>query len=72
MLLARLVPASRSRHHGCRGFAERLERRTTHQQVVLIAQRERRIDQIMPRALLAELDFQTVGEEERGDRRGSF
>ena len=42
-------------------------RRTIITQIVLAFEREHGIDQIVPRALLAQLDFQAVGEEGRAD-----
>ena len=44
-------------------LAERLDAAHDHQQVVLARQREHRVDQIVPRALVAQVDFQAVGEE---------
>ena len=44
-------------------FAERLDAAHDQQQVVLAFEREHGIDQIVPRALLAQLDLQAVGEE---------
>ena len=48
---------------GVEKFAERLDAADHHQQIVLASEREHGIDEIVPRALLAELDFQAVGEE---------
>ena len=48
---------------GVEEFAERLDAADDHQEIVLAAEREHGIDEIVPRALLAELDFQAVGEE---------
>ena len=48
---------------GVEEFSERLDAADDHQEIVLASEREHGIDQIMPRALLAELNFQTVGEE---------
>ena len=42
---------------------ERLDAADDHQKIVLAGQREDRVDEIMPRALVAEVDFQAVGEE---------
>ena len=42
---------------------ERLDPPDDHEQVVLAGQREHRVDEIVPRALLAQVDFETVGEE---------
>ena len=44
-------------------FAERLDAADDQQQIVLAFEREYGIDEIVPRALLAQLDLQTVGEE---------
>ncbi len=43
--------------------AERLDPADDHEQIVLAGQREHRVDQIVPRALVAEVDFEAVGEE---------
>ena len=48
---------------GIEEFAERLDAANDHQQIVLAFEREHGIDEIVPRALLAQLDFQTIGEE---------
>ncbi len=48
---------------GIEKFAERLDPVNHHQKIVLTVQREYGIDEIVPRALLAELDFQTISEE---------
>ncbi len=42
---------------------QRLDAAHDHQQVVLAGQREHRVDQIVPRALVAQVDLQAVGEE---------
>ena len=44
-------------------FAERLDAPDDEQEIVLPRQREHRIDQIMPRAGVAEMDLEAVGEE---------
>ena len=43
--------------------AERLDPAHDHQEIVLAGQREHGVDQIMPRALVAQVDFEAVGEE---------
>ena len=43
--------------------AQRLDAADDHQQIVLARQREHRVDQIVPRALVAQIDFEAVGEE---------
>ena len=48
---------------GVEEFSQRLDAADDQQKIVLAFEREHRIDQIVPRALLAELDFETVGEE---------
>ena len=48
---------------GLEEFAQRFDARDDHQEVVLAAEREHRIDQIVPRALLREMDLEAVGEE---------
>ena len=64
MLLARLVPASRFLPSSVsREFAERFDAADHHQEIVLAAEREHGIDEIVTRALVAELDLQAVGEE---------
>ncbi len=42
---------------------ERLDPAHDHQKIVLARQGEDRVDEIMPRALFAQVDFQAVGEE---------
>ena len=42
---------------------ERLDAAHDHQEIVLAGQREHRIDQIVSRALFAQVDFEAVGEE---------
>ena len=48
---------------GVEEFAERLDAADDQQQIVLAFEREHGVDQIVPRALLAELDLEAVGEE---------
>ena len=52
------MPSSVSRKR-----AERLDAAHDHQEIVLAGQREHRVDQIVPRALVAQIDFEAVGEE---------
>ena len=42
---------------------ERLDAADDHQQIVLAGQREHRVDEIVPRALVAQIDLEAVGEE---------
>ena len=42
---------------------ERLDPPDDHEQIVLARQREHRVDEVVPRALVAQVDFQAVGEE---------
>ena len=64
MLAARLVPASRFLPSSVsRNLPSASTRRTIEQQVVLAFEREHGIDEIVARALLAQLDLQAVGEE---------
>ena len=64
--MARLVPVSRLRAVlGVEEFPERLDPRDDHQQVVA-AECEHGIDQIVPRALIAQMHLEPVGKE-RGD-----
>ena len=64
MLVARLTPVEQ---HGAvvglQELAQRLDPLDDQRQVVLPAQREHRIDQIVPRPLLAQVHLQPVGEE---------
>ena len=55
---SRFLPSSVSRN-----LPSASTRRTISSEVVLAFEREHRIDQIVPRALLAQLDLQAVGEE---------
>ena len=48
---------------GIEEFSERLDAADHHQEIVLTAEREYGVDEIVPRALLAELNFQAIGEE---------
>ena len=64
MLAARLVPASRFLPSSVsRNLPERLDAADDQQEIVLAFEREHGIDEIVPRALLAQLDLQAVGEE---------
>ena len=70
MLAARLVPASRFLPSSVvEELAQRLDAANDQHEVVLAIQCEHRIDEIVPRALLAQLHFQTVGEEREQVRR---
>ncbi len=61
--MARLVPVSRLAPSSVsRNLPERLDAPDDHQEVVA-AEREHGIDQIVPRALLAEMHLEPVGEE---------
>ena len=63
MLAARLVPASEILAVvGVEEFSERLDAADDQHEVVLPRQREHRVDKIVPRALLAELDLEAVSE----------
>ena len=48
---------------GFEQFSERLDPADDHEKIVLPRQREHRVDQIVPRAFFAEVDFQAIGEE---------
>jgi len=48
---------------GVEEFSERLDATDDHQEIVLAFEREHGVHEIVPRALVAELDFQAVGEE---------
>ena len=48
---------------GVEELRQRLDALDDHQQVVLIAEREDGVDQVMPRALVFQVDFEAVGEE---------
>ncbi len=56
--MSRFLPSSVSSR-----FPERLDPADDHEQIVLPRQREHRVDEIVPRALVAQVDFQAVGEE---------
>ena len=58
MPASRFLPSSVSRN-----LPERLDAADDQQQIVLPFEREHRIDEIMPRALLAQLHLEAVGEE---------
>ena len=67
MLVARLVAGEQVLAVlGVEEFAERLDPADDEQEIVLAFEREHGIDEIVARALLAQLDLQAVGEEERG------
>ena len=64
MLAARLVPASRFLPSSVsRNLPSASTRRTTISRSSWPSEREHGVDEVVPRALLAELDFQAVGEE---------
>ena len=64
MLIARLTPASRLAPSSVlQELAQRLDPLDDQRQVVLPAEREHRIDQIVPRPLLAQMHLEPVGEE---------
>ncbi len=48
---------------GVEEFAERLDAADDQQEIVLAAKREHGIDEVVTRALIAELDLQAIGEE---------
>ena len=48
---------------GVEEFAERLDAADDQDEIVLAVEREHGIDEIVPRALLAQLDFQAIGKE---------
>ena len=50
---------------GIEELAERLDAANHHQKVILVAKRKHRIDKVMPRALLAKLDFKRSAKKER-------
>ena len=50
---------------GVEEFSQRLDAADDQQQIVLAFEREHRIDEIVPRALLAQLDFQAIGKKNR-------
>ena len=53
---------------GIEEFAKRLDAADDEQEIVLAFEREHGVDQIVPRALLAELDFEAVGEKSEQSR----
>ena len=64
MLMARLVPVSRFLPSSVsRNLPSASTRRDDHEEIVWPPQREHRIDQIVPRALLAQMHLEAVGEE---------
>ena len=64
MFVARLKPASRFLPSSVsRNFPSASTRRTIEEKIVLAFEREHGIDEIVARALLAELDLEAVGEE---------
>ena len=48
---------------GIEKFAERLDAANDHQEIVLAFKGEHGVDEIVPSALLAQLDFEAIGEE---------
>ena len=69
ILDARLTPASRFLPSSVsRNLPKRFDAADDQQQIVLAFKRKHRIDQIVPGALLAQLDFQAVGEESEADQ----
>ena len=56
--ISRLAPSSRLQE-----LAQRLDALDDQRQVILAAQREHRIDQVVPRTLLAQVHLEPVGEE---------
>ena len=72
MLVARLIAGEQVLAVlGVEEFAERLDAADDEEKIVLAFEREDRIDQIVPRALLAELNFQAIGEESEQLRRSA-
>ena len=64
MLLARLIAREQTfAVLGVEEFSQRLDAADDEEKIVLAFEREHGIDEIVPRALLAKLDFQAVGEE---------
>ena len=58
------MPARRLRAVlGVEEAAKRVDAAHDHQKVVLTAESEHRVDQIVPRALIAQIDLEAVGEE---------
>ena len=56
---------------GVEEFAQRLDPADDQHEIVLAFKREHGIDKIVPRALLAQLHFQAVGEEGRAGQSAS-
>ena len=56
--MSRFLPSSLSSR-----FPERLDPAHDHEEIVLARQGEDGVDEIVPRALFAQVDFQPVGEE---------
>ena len=62
--MARLTPVSRTAPSSVlQELAQRLDALDDQRQVILAAEREHRIDQVVPRALLAQVHLEPVGEE---------
>ena len=62
--MARLTPVSRLAPSSVlQELAQRLDALDDQRQVVLAAEREHRIDQIVPRTLVAQMHLEPVGEE---------
>ena len=55
---------------GVEEFPERLDPADDQQEIVLAFEREYGVDEVVPRALFAELDFEAIGEE--GEEVGVF
>ena len=69
MLVARLVAGEQViAVLGVQEFPQRLDAANDHQKIVLAFKREHRVDQIVPRALLAQVDFQASAKKERSTR----
>ena len=60
MPASRLLPSSVSRN-----FPSASTRRTIEQKIVLAFESEHCIDEIVPRTLIAELDFQAIGKKDK-------
>ena len=64
MLLARLTPASRMAPSSVlRNAPKRFHPLDDQREVVLAAEGEHRVDQVVPRALVAQVHLEPVGEE---------
>ena len=64
MLVARLIAGEQILAVlGVEEFSQRLDAADDEEKIVLAFEGKHRIDEIVPRALIAELDFETVGEE---------